>query len=241
MKKILLFMLAITAMLLLSSCGSNSSGSAMLSLNVKDVRVSDRLQEEAEKIKQKPESERFNWEKEKLKTIESFDNLFTVLPGPYEFKWSEVQDIDNGAGNEVSETELKLRLRLNKTIKVDPEYANKTDEKEISKELSQYFHFYMLDADGKTSIQYVEEGDALGAVVFLNPKILWQNNGKIASIENTDGMLDFYHFLTSKPGTEFDLVISCGVQRSENMEKVLELNKGMKIIADFSQYHFYAE
>ena len=61
----------------------------------------------------------------------------------------------------------------------------------------------------------------------LNTK--WGADGKIGATENKDAILDFYHFLTSEPGTEFDLILDCGIQQCKAIEDMIEFNKGLYI------------
>ena len=105
MKKFLFSAFAFVIGLLLTSCGNGSSGTAMLDL---DVRIMPNKGVQEWLDRSKPE------EKQKY---ESFSNLFTVLPGPYEFTWEELKNEDGASGYEQCATKLKVKLRLNKTLK----------------------------------------------------------------------------------------------------------------------------
>ena len=92
-------------------------------------------------------------------------------------------------------------------------------------ENERWFSFEMLSAEGKTV-----HDDSDNIMLFLQPDLflLWGADGKIG--HNTDGVLDFYHFLISDPGTEHELVLDCGVFLCKEIENVIEFNKGMKVV-----------
>jgi len=222
MKKILFSVFALVTALLVSSCGSGSSGTAMLDL---DVRIMPNKDAQQWLERSKPEAKQY---------FEEFSNLFTVLPGPYEFTWEELKNQDGASGYEQCATKLKIRLRLNKTLKpgIDNGYADgrQMSEERMMEAVLGSYHFEMFNAEGKTQSEVYQEDDE-NSKLFLSPGLanVWGANGKIGSKKNTDGILDFYHFLTSEPGTEFDLILDCQIQQCKEIEEIIAYNKGLYI------------
>ena len=104
MKKFFNLLKVMISVLVLASCGNGSSGTQMLNLG--DVRIV--LDEE----KDSPN-------KAFVACEELLMNLFTVLPGPYEFTWTELENEDGSMGYEQCRTQLKIKLKLNKMIYVN--------------------------------------------------------------------------------------------------------------------------
>lgn len=214
MKKFFNLLKVMISVLVLASCGNGSSGTQMLNLG--DVRIV--LDEE----KDSPN-------KAFVACEELLMNLFTVLPGPYEFTWTELENEDGSMGYEQCRTQLKIKLKLNKSLNSACEYysGKPLSEQDIMKALEneRWFSFEMLSAEGKTV-----HDDSDNIMLFLQPDLflLWGADGKIG--HNTDGVLDFYHFLISDPGTEHELVLDCGVFLCKEIENVIEFNKGMKVV-----------
>ena len=226
MKKLLFCVFVFVTVLLVSSCSNGSSGTTMLDIDVRIVPhpgVKERLE------KASPE---------KKQIFEDFSNLFTVLPGPYEFTWEELKNEDGSIGYEQCATKLKIRLRLNKTLKriIQPHgggvYYTFKDDKLLEKILS-FYEFAMFNSEGKTDRELSDENDD-HTELFLRPELknIWGADGKIGFKENKDGILDFYHFLTSKPGTEFDLILDCGIHLCKEIEDMIAYNKGLYIMLD---------
>ena len=225
MKKFLFSAFAFVIGLLLTSCGNGSSGTAMLDL---DVRIMPNKGVQEWLDRSKPE------EKQKY---ESFSNLFTVLPGPYEFTWEELKNQDGATGYEQCSTKLKIKLRLNKTLKPlihsgwhDGEPY--TDEEMVEAILGLY-EFAMFNAEGKTSRDLSAENAADDYYrLFLDPSLKYKRgvNGKINSTDNKDSILDFYHFLIDKPGTEFDLMLDCNIMGCKDIKDIIAYNKGLFIM-----------
>ena len=224
MKKFICCVFAFVTALLVSSCGNGSSGSTMLDLDVRIV-PHPLAKERLEKVKP-----------EERQKFEDFSNLFTVLPGPYEFTWEELKNQDGAAGYEMCSTKLKIKLRLNKTLK--PGIANGNfsgrlmTEEEMMKAVIDSYEFGMFNSEGKTFKELSDENDNEHSMLLFTPglRYLYGVNGKLGSTDNKDGILDFYHFLTNKPGTEFDLVLDCGAQLCKDIENMLEYNKGLCIM-----------
>ena len=216
MKKFFNLLKVMISVLVLASCGNGSSGTQMLNLG--DVRI---VLAEEEKFPDKA----FDACEELLM------NLFTVLPGPYEFTWTELENQDSGVGYEQCRTQLKIKLKLNKSLNSACEYysGKPLSEQDILKALEdeRWFSFEMLSAEGKTL-----HDDSDNIMLFLKPDLfsLWGADGKISHKDNTDGVLDFYHFLISEPGTEHELVLDCGICSCKDIEDVIEFNKGMKVV-----------
>jgi hypothetical protein len=224
MKKIIFSVFAFVTALLVSSCGNGSSGSTMLDL---DVRIM-------------PNKDAQQWldrtEPKNKQNFEDVSNLFTVLPGPYEFTWEELKNQDGSAGYEQCATKLKIKLRLNRTLKPlihsgwhDGELY--TDEEMIDV-IKRLYQFEMFNSEGKTySELYDAHEDDEHRMLLFDAELgtIWGIDGKIGYKENKDGLLDFYHFLTSKPGTEFDLIIDCHIQLCKEIENMMEYTKGLYI------------
>jgi len=225
MKKFIFCVFAFVTALLVSSCGNGSSGSTMLDLDVRIV-PHPLAKERLEKVKP-----------EERQKFEDFSNLFTVLPGPYEFTWEELKNQDGATGYEQCSTKLKIKLRLNKTLKPlihsgwhDGEPY--TDEEMVEAILGLY-EFAMFNAEGKTSRDLSAENAADDYYrLFLDPSLKYKRgvNGKINSTDNKDSILDFYHFLIDKPGTEFDLMLDCNLMGCKDIKDIIAYNKGLFIM-----------
>ena len=224
MKKVIIYLFTVISAFLFINCSNGSSGTAMLNLDVRIIPSEDVKEKLEEKMN--PDS----WKK-RHDNFEDFSNLFTVLPGPYEFVWEELKNVDGQAGNEMCHAKLKIRLRLNKTLKSETYYGYKMTEKYMMDRVVEAYRFAMFNPDGKTEFNLLDENDEHYRL-FFNPQLLYVTgvDGKIASKKNTDGILDFYHFVTSKPGTEFDLILDCGCALCKDIEEMIEYNKGMYIM-----------
>ena len=229
MKKSVNYVFAIAFALLFVNCGSGSSGTAMLDLDVRIIpyeRTTESLEREGTP--------------EKRQYVDDFLNLFTVLPGPYEFTWEELKNQDSGVGNESCSTKLKMKLRLNKTLKL-----HGIDEEKAMEEIRRaYQYLEMFNSEGKTFLNLMDENDSEHAMLLLRPSLydIWGVDGKLGRKDNTGGLRDFYHFMTSKPGTEFDLVVDCGIQHCKEIKDQLEYTKGLYIkvnVPEASQLYAY--
>lgn len=215
MKKVINLLKVMISVLVLASCSNGSSGTQMLNLG--DVRIVC-------------DDEGDNSNKDFVACKELLMDLFTVLPGPYEFTWTELKQ-DGFVGYEQCRTQLKIKLKLNKSLNSACEYysgkplSEQVIMKALEKPSLQWFSFEMLNAEGKT----MHDDNSM---LFLKPDLftLWGADGKISFKDNTDGVLDFYHFLISDPGTEYELVLDCGIYLCKEIENVIEFNKGMKVV-----------
>ena len=185
MKKILFSVLSITAALFFTSCGNGSSGTAMLDLDVRIVPDSDPGSTKERLERAKPE------EKQRF---EDMTNLFTVLPGPYEFTWEELKNQDGSTGYEQCSTKLKIKLRLNKTLKPfihsgwhDGEPY--TDEEMIDV-IKRLYEFEMFNSEGKIRRELGDENDDDHYMLLLDAELntIWGVNGKANYKENKDGL-----------------------------------------------------
>ena len=218
MKKILFSVLTLFAAVLLTGCGNGSSGTKMLDLDVR-YAPTDEDKQDAEKSYYKDRE-----------LFEGFTNLFTVLPGPYEFTWEELKNQDGATGREMCSTKLKIRLRLNKTLKPVDDGGYEPGEEKRMDNLARSFFFYGFNAEGKTLLELADENDDNSSLLFVGSlDVINGVDGKIGFKKNTDGMRDFYQFLTGKSGTEFDLIIDCGIQLCKDIENIMAYNKGMYI------------
>lgn len=222
MRKFCFSMFAVVTALLFSNCSNGSSGSKMLDLDVRII-PSKGTQEWLDRSKPE-EKQRF----------EDLTNLFTVLPGPYEFTWEELKNQDGSAGAEQCSTKLKIKLRLNKTLKplihISWHDGEPFTDEEMIDVIKRLYKFEMFNSEGKTYMELVDEHDD-NRMLLLRAELenIWGVDGKIGYKENKDGLLDFYHFLTSKPGTEFDLIIDCSIQQCKEIENMMEYTKGLYI------------
>jgi hypothetical protein len=213
-------MFAVVAALLFTNCSSGSSGSKMLDLDVRIIPL--------------PDEDRFlNHPKEK-QFYENYSNLFIVLPGPYEFTWEELKNQDGAVGYEQCSTKLKVRLRRsNLVIKSNNSSEYLDDEMRIERIIDSY-SFKMFNSEGKTTLD-LDPGSSDGSILlYLKPELvnLWGSDGKIGFKKNEDGIRDFYHFLMSEPGTEYDLILDCGIHSCKKIEDIIEFNKGLNIYID---------
>ena len=228
MKKKYLIALAVVAVLffLFKGCGNGSSGSKMLDLEVRVVPL--------------PDEDRFQNHPEEKHFFENYSNLFTVLPGPYEFTWEELKNQDSALGFEQCSTKLKVRLRRS-NLKITPnsnsEYL-KDDESRMKRILDSY-NFKMFNSEGKTTLDLDTGSSDCSIFLYLKPELvnLWGSDGKIGFKKNEDGIRDFYHFLTSEPGTEYDLILDRGIHSCRKLEDILEFNKGLNIYID-ARYNY---
>ena len=231
MRKCIDSVLTIAAALFFTNCGNGSSGTAMLDLDVRVMPDSYIMERSNPEEKQK---------------IEDFSNLFTVLPGPYEFTWEELKNQDGETGREQCSTKLKIKLRLNKTLKpfIKSHFSFEEGEPYTDEEMidiiKRLYKFEMFNSEGKTYMELADENDDhRGLLLEAWLDTIWGIDGKLGHKENKDGILDFYHFLTSKPGTEFDLIIDCTTQLCKDIENKMEYTKGLYIIiGDASRYNF---
>lgn len=131
----------------------------------------------------------------KIEDFTKVASIIEVVPGKHTISWRLVNDMPLVQNYNV---ELKLKLRLNKTIKIRPEVYEKLGNSTYKdRGVNSPFGFYLLNANGepekitvqKLSIDYLPLED-------------WQSKGTY----NKDQMMDFVNFLASKPGTEIDVV-----------------------------------
>ena len=220
MRKFCFSMFAVVAALLFTNCSSGSSGSKMLDLDVRIIPL--------------PDEDRFLNHPEEKQFYENYSNLFIVLPGPYEFTWEELKNQDGAVGYEQCSTKLKVRLRRsNLVIKSNNSSEYLDDEMRIERIIDSY-SFKMFNSEGKTTLD-LDPGSSDGSILlYLKPELvnLWGSDGKIGFKKNEDGIRDFYHFLMSEPGTEYDLILDCGIHSCKKIEDIIEFNKGLNIYID---------
>ena len=141
---------------------------------------------------------------------EQFANLFSVLPGPYELIWEPSKYTD------MSSVKLKIRLRRNNTsVKLySDSWSPEVREKEILG-IDHIYDFEMFNSEGKTYVDNLKENRLFIRLLHLN----------------IDTRHDFYNFLMSAPGTEFDLIIDCSdrYKIDRDIDDVIEYNKGLYI------------
>ena len=125
-------------------------------------------------------------------------SIFEVVPGKYSLSWRLVNDLPQMQNYNI---ELKLKLRLKKTVKVLPEVfekmGNASYEGTNKNNVSCPFSFILLDANGKPEKTIVQK-------LSIDYLPLEDRQGK--GTYNKDQMMDFINFLASKPGTEIDIV-----------------------------------
>ena len=227
MKKVIIYLFSVIAAFLFINCSNGSSGTAMLNLDVRimpDETTKEHLENEV-----LFNTSRWKWEK---KCYDDFSTLFTVLPGPYEFTWQELKNLDGAAGHEQCATKLKIRLRLNKTFKpvFNSRYGYTEEALLKALGLGSIYSFEAFNAEGKTSGE-----DSKNILLYLQPDLGYSTKDDASDLiqDNEDGIRDFYHFLTSKPGTEFDLIIDCGVHPCKDIEDIIEYNKGINFMIEY--------
>lgn len=223
MKKIFFSFTYVVILFLFLSCSKGSSGTAMLNLGeIRVVPDPDALES-----------------RDGRPFAENLATVFTVLPGPYEFVWEEIKDDHGALGYEQCVPKLKLKLRLNKKL----QYTTKITDRETSDFLSgkvvvpgsfkSLYTFHFLDAEGKENFSDGIYREMLDTHDLAN---IWSaDENRI--IDNTDGLLDFYRFLTGESGNEFELVVPCQVVRCSKIKTLLENTKSL-IIKAHSGYYF---
>ncbi len=217
-KKYLIALAVVVVFLLFKGCGNGSSGSKMLDLEVRIIPDTDE-----NRFSNRPEEKLF---------FEKFANLFTVLPGPYEFTWEELKKRDTAVGYEQCSTKLKIRLRrTNLVIKPNPNSEFLTDDESRMKTIIDSYDFALFDSEGNTWLTKVSDFDDENILLRIHPVLdtVWGADGKGSPQKNEDGMRDFYHFLMSEPGTEFDLVLDCLTHPCRLIDDIIEFNKGLNI------------
>lgn len=227
-KKYLIALAVVVVFLLFKGCGNGSSGSKMLDLEVRIIPDTD----ENRFSSNRPEEKLF---------FENFANLFTVLPGPYEFTWEELKKRDTAVGYEQCSTKLKIRLRrTNLVIKPNPNSEFLRDDERRMETIIDSYRFDSFDSEGNTLGKFIGSGSGDEYIhLWLRPVLhtVWGADGKGGYQKNEDGMRDFYHFLMSEPGTEFDLVLDCEIQPCRYIDDIIEFNKGLNIYIS-SEYNY---
>ena len=220
MRKFCFCMFAVVTTLLFTNCSNGSSGSKMLDLEVRIIPL--------------PDEDRFQNQSEEKLFFENYSNLFTVLSGPYEFIWDELKNQDGAVGYEQCSTKLKVRLRRsNLVIKSNNSSEYLDDEMRMERIIDSY-SFEMFNSEGKTTLD-LDPGSSDGSILlYLRPELknLWGSDGKIGFKKNEDGIRDFYNFLMSEPGTEYDLILDCGIHPCKRLEDIIEYDKGLNIYID---------
>ena len=224
MKKILFSVTNLVAIFLFLGCSNGSSGTAMLNLG--EIRVISN-----------PEQMEERGSDEKKLFIEELATVFTVAPGPYEFIWEELKNADGAMGYEQCSTKIKLKLTLNKKLQYIPDKTSKegndllTGKDVVPSSFSSLYQLYFLNAEGKRYLDDLEY-DESRYLLYGDIEDIWGADGRISHKKNTDGLLDFYRFLTGESGNEFELVIDCGIHLCSDIKTILEKNKSMVIYAN---------
>lgn len=138
----------------------------------------------------------------KLEECKNVCSILEVVPGKYELAWRLVYSVPRSKTYNIS---LKLKLRLNRTVKVKPEVMDLVTNGKESDLRNIAFHspieFCLVDANGKKEEFKVQKFNP-----FYNPV-----DERESGLEDKDKILDFLRFLQSKPGTEIELVMNaCG-------------------------------
>lgn len=230
MKRLLFSITNLVAIFLLLGCSKGSSGTAMLNLG--EIRVIP----DPEQMEKRggDDSKRF---------IEELATVFTVAPGPYEFIWDELKHEDGTMGSEQCSTKLKLKLKLNKKLQYIPDKTSAEGTKFLSGKdvvpdsFRNLYVFDFLDAEGKTRLE-IEDFEKSQYILFTDLDTIWGADGRVSNKDNTDGLLDFYRFLTGESGDEYELVIDCHIQLCSKIKKIIEANKSMIIKACTSGGNF---
>lgn len=223
MKRLSFSITNLVAIFLLLGCSKGSSGTAMLNLG--EIRVIPN-----------PEQMKERGEDDKKRFIEELATVFTVAPGPYEFIWDEMKNDDGFMGYEQCSTKLKLKLKLNKKLQYIPEKDTSEGKDFLSgKDVVPYsfrdlYEFNFLDAEGKTRLE-IKDYEKSQYILEADLENIWGADGRISCKDNTDGLLDFYRFLTGESGDEYELVIDCKIQLCSKIKKIIEANKSMIIKA----------
>lgn len=137
------------------------------------------------------------YDSQKIEDYSKIKSIFEIVPGNYTILWRLVYDLPQMQQYNV---ELKLKLRLKKTVKILPKvyetlgnatYTITTDGVYCP------FMFNLVNANGEPEKINIQE-----LQIDYLPLEDWQGKG----MYNKDQMMDFINFLASKPGTEIDIV-----------------------------------
>lgn len=134
----------------------------------------------------------------KIEDYSKVSSIFEIVPGKYTISWRLVDDVPQQQNYNV---ELKLKLRLKKTVKIHPKVyetlGNFNEEKIGCDKVDSPFGFYLVNANGIPEKIIVSK-----LSIDNNPLEDWRKH----SMYNKDQMMDFINFLASKPGSEIDIV-----------------------------------
>lgn len=137
-------------------------------------------------------------------------SIFEVVPGKYTISWRLVDDAPRHKNYNV---ELKMKLRLKKTVEIFPETYDDLET------LLWPWEFELTDANGKPLGSQIN-----GISVAINPAEEWRTN----DLTNKDGMMDFLNFIGSTPGTEIEVVCNTMAFWDPGLSDVPELIKSAK-------------
>lgn len=171
------------------------------------------------------------YEHQKIEDYSKVSSILEVVPGKYSLSWRLVHDLPQAQNYNV---ELKLKLRLKKSVKVLPkvyETLGNATYKHGGHDVSCPFGFYLVNANGEPekiiistlSIDYLPLED-------------WQGKGTY----NKDQMMDFVNFLASKPGTEIDVVCNMiGTKSGPNdCKEIIKNARGIQCVMGYADNDF---
>ena len=169
---------------------------------------------------------------DKIEDCQKVSSIFEIVPGKYDLSWRLVHDMPLSQNYNV---ELKLKLRLKKSVKVLPEVfekmSNTSYEITNNNNVRCPFGFYLVNANGEPEKSIVQT-----LRIDYLPLEDWQGKGTY----NKDQMMDFVNFLASKPGAEIEVVCNClGMKSGPNdCKEIIKNARGIQCVMDDTDREF---
>ena len=146
--------------------------------------------------------------------ISKQSSIFEVVPGTYPITWTLVHDLPQVQNYNV---ELKLKLRLKKKVNILPKAYEKLDRYPLISD----FGFVLTDENG--------EWCEVGAVQAFYPGAPRVEN--LAGPYSKDAAMEFYNFLSSEPGTEYEITLNAlGIKSSVDGIELIKNARGVKCV-----------
>ena len=157
---------------------------------------------------------------DKIEDYSKVKSIFEIVPGKYIISWRLVDKVPQLQNFNV---ELKLKLRLKKTVNILPsvyEKMSKATNDFTGDVVSCPFDFYLVNANGEREWISVQ-----GFRIDYLPLDV----GRVKGFYNKDQMMDFINFLASKPGTEIDIVCNAygGKNKNNDCTEIIKNARGI--------------
>lgn len=153
--------------------------------------------------------------------ISKQSSIFEVVPGTYPITWTLVHDLPQVQNYNV---ELKLKLRLKKKVNILPKAYERLDEYPVISK----FGFVLTDENGELC--------DMGAVQYFYPGAPRVEN--LNEPYSKDAAMEFYNFLSSEPGTEYEITLNAfGIKSLVDGIELIKNARGVKcLIHDKDEY-----